>query len=158
VRQLGLQFRQEGRIIKVSGYIDEFVDYSPLLACPPPLRLNLRHIVAANSIGIRKWLDFIQAWGQRPLELHECPELFIELANFMPIAVSSNGNMKRIKSVIIPFRCDSCNATHEMTVPTDEVTVDGDDIALPLRQCPKCARTLASDIDLQDHFLFLAVK
>ena len=84
LRGLGVTRRWGGGFVRMSGYMDEFADYSALLAEATPLRLKLDGIVALNSLGLRKWIGFIRDFGVRQLELHECPTTFVDAANMMP--------------------------------------------------------------------------
>ena len=152
---LGVTFRREGSMIRLAGYFDEVADYGPLLALQPPLRLDLREVRAVNSHGLRKWIRFIRDYGNQSLELHACPVPFIEAANMIPDVVSATGNMKRIKSVLTPFRCLNCRRSVLVIVETADVTVmRGETVEVPDAGCPKCGEAMQLEVDPDDHFLF----
>ncbi len=154
-KELGITYKKAGKTIYLYGYIDEFSDYSPLVAMGPPLKLNLRHVNSLNSQGIRKWILFIKSLGVAPLEFFECSPQFIDAVNMIPDMVSATGNMKRIKSIVIPYECQKCRRNHEMIAVIEKLAKNLNDINLEPTPCPNCKSLSFPQITVEDHFLFL---
>lgn len=152
---LGISYQKSGKFVYLSGYIDEFSDYAPLLAMGPPLRLNLRHITALNSLGIRKWILFIKSLGVSLVEFYECSPQFIDTVNMLPDMVSPTGNMKRIKSIVIPYECSKCQKSQELIAVMEKMAKNLEDITLGPTPCPHCESASYPQVTVEDHFLFL---
>jgi len=152
---LGLTFRRDGRFIVVGGRIDEFADYGPLLLAEPPLKLVLRDVRDINSHGLRRWIQFIGKWGLKTIEFHECPAVFVEMANLIGDLVSPNGNMKRIKSVLVPVQCIPCDKMGTRIVQVTDVIYHSETSAeVAMLPCTRCQTPVESLVALDDFFWF----
>ena len=153
---LGVTISRQGEFMHLSGTMDEFADFSPLLGERPPLKLALTRIRAINSHGVRKWLQFLSAWGAAPLELHGCPPCFVDMMVMVINAAAADGSTKRVRSVQVPYRCHTCSQEVLATIPiSDSLCKDGS-ISLPDRSCKECGSPLEVTVEPAEYFSFLS--
>lgn len=157
---LGFTISENAGIRYLAGTIDEMADFDALLAvATDPLVLNLSRVRAINSLGLRRLINFTRAMGERALEFHECPTVFIEAVNVIPLAVGGQSKIHRIKSLHLPFSCEDEHERH-VTLPLAAVQFDraSGDVVIPEVRCPVCAQVALPVIesDLEEFFFFLA--
>ena len=142
----------------LSGPLDESVDFRTLLAEEPPLRLNLGGAVTLSSYGIRTFVQFVRQWGERELEIHECPRFFVESVNTFPALIGGAKKVHRMASFYAPFTCPACRASGELLLTLAEVTVGRDGIRLAAQTCRRCGQAVRFNGDADDYFLFAAYR
>ena len=152
---MAIEIKISGLVCYLQGGLDDRVDYQPLLAMKAPLKLNLGGISTMNSHGIRSWCKFLADWGAKPVELYECPPVFLDAVNLVPQIASPSGSAHTIKSVSVPYHCMRCNRISAYELAISEVQVSGDNVAVPAKQCRTCSSKLGPEIDPEDLFLFL---
>ena len=143
----------EGGLYVVRGRLDEHFDYGPLEAAVAPVRINLRAVDGANSLGVRRYLAFMMRSGARRLEFHECSLGFMDMVNTFPGCLGSPQDPALIKSIVLLYRCLACLKDEEvlMAVPPIGAVVP----ELPLKACGRCRSVLMSLADRDDLFTYL---
>lgn len=152
---MAIEIKMSGTVAYIHGGLDDRVDYSSLLQLPAPLQLNLAGVKSMNSHGIRSWIKFLADWGSKPLELYECPSVFLDAVNLVPQIASPSGSAHTIKSVSVPYHCLCCNRIESYELAIADVKIKGERVTVPGKQCRTCGTTLGPEIDPEDLFLFL---
>jgi hypothetical protein len=138
-----LRYRTEPRNgttwIALSGHVNEATDFTPLRKLPGPLVIDLGEIENINSLGVREWIFFVRECETSGVELtfERCSPLIV---NQMSMISNFMGSRSRVKSVLIPYVCLSCN--HELDVLLELSA--GAEIH-PTMPCPKCGATMQLD-------------
>lgn len=121
-----------GTLVTLTGYINEATDLSRLARLPGPLVINLARLDRINSIGVRRWMDFVKAVEGAGVAL-----VFERVSPIMTgqIGMITNfmGTRSRVKSLDVPYRCTRCGAESVSTVELTATTQ-----LPPSVPCPKC--------------------
>jgi anti-anti-sigma regulatory factor len=118
--------------ITLSGRINEATDFRPLARNKGRLVFDLAEIQRINSVGVRRWMDFVRDCEAAGAEVtfERCSSMMVQqmsmITNFM-------GARSRVKSVVVPYFCPSCNHEHDELL---EITPDV--IVTPVKPCPNC--------------------
>ncbi len=154
----GMGFRRELKdgVHVLSGSFDEVSDFESLTKlADEPLKLSLSGIQTINSLGLRRLIAFAKHLGDRAVELHECPPVFIEAVNVMPVAIGGSKHVSRVRSILMPYHC---KGDHEraFVVPVSAVRL-GTDVQVPKQECSICRLPMEPDLetDLDEFFYFL---
>ena len=150
-----LEIDLRGSLAYLSGHLNEKSDLSTLLAAPPPLKLYLEAMIGMNSTGTRTFMRFIKDWGERALELHECPSWFIDLVNVLPNFLGRDLTFKRVVSFFVPYVCKQCALETMQLIKLKEVKTSLRGIAAVPRRCETCMNPLAMKHDPNDFLLFV---
>ena len=136
----------------VSGVLNEYADFGPLLEQPEPLQLNMRQVTRLNSIGVRNLLKFLADWGPKAFSYDQCPSKFIDQINMIPalLGVKNHGT---VKSLFVPYECNNCDHEEEVLAPVDDYCAFAKGQQAPKRQCPKCASPM--NVLTDSFFVFL---
>lgn len=156
--RMGMGFRRELKdgVHVLTGSFDEVSDFESLTKLTEaPLKLSLSGIQTINSLGLRRLIAFAKHLGDRAVELHECPPVFIEAVNVMPLAIGGSKHVSRVRSILMPYHC---KGDHEraFVVPVSAVRL-GTDVHVPKQECPTCRMEMEPDLetDLDEFFFFL---
>lgn len=150
---LGIKITVSDGVSHLSGQLDEHMDMKPLLAGAGPIVLNFAKIMTVNSIGIRKFIEFLSKAKGRPLEFHECPAAVVDMINSIPGTLGDPPDPAIVKSLYITYRCSRCDKEEEVLYAVKRVT--GDLPVLPPRACPKCKVQTAPLLGAEDYFTYM---
>ena len=144
-------------IYHLDGNFDAAVAFDDLLRTEAPLRLNLAKVVQINSLGIQKFMQFLQRWGNQPLELHECSVSFIWTTQITPAIISHPGphNADRVISFHVPYRCPSCKKTRDVLQKKEDIVFNDNGFETPKHSCPTCKIEMAIEDEPDRYFGFL---
>jgi hypothetical protein len=148
----GIKIVEKDGVFLLSGVLNEYADFSSLLAQQPPLKLNLRNVSRLNSIGIRNLLKFLADWGPKPFEYHETPSEFVDQVNMIPALLGPKGH-GQIKTLFVPYECTKCDHEAETLCKIEEFEPVKEGNEAPVRKCPKCGGEMAVLTD--SFFVFL---
>lgn len=137
----------------LDGALDYAADFSSVLSMPAPLVLDLRELQQVNSAGIRRWLEFLTAWADQRLDLVACPPPFVSMMNSVPPACGKPGST-RVRSVLVPFTCETCSQYVEAEIALASVVVRGEEVSLPEVACESCGKETRLIADVDDYFMF----
>lgn len=155
---LGITHRLEGGVHFVGGTVDEHADFGVVLADRSPvLKINLRELKWINSLGVRKMVGLAQALGDRAVEFHEVPPVFVEAINIIPLLVGGQAHVSRVKSARVPMTCIGGHPV-EVAFQVAQIYSKGR-FQLPAVACKICSMPLTPDLDskLDDYFFFLTL-
>ncbi len=87
--------------LKITGQIDEtFPLELSQIEIVGILRIDLQGLTSINSLGIREWIRFFSKIENHPIELLNCPKIFIDQVNMVQGFI----NQKDIvKSFYVPY-------------------------------------------------------
>ncbi len=144
-------------ILKVHGFIDENAEFPEISTLKAGhLVLDLEDVQLINSIGIRKWVLWLQN-STIPVTLRRCAPPIIEQVNIL-LGFIPEGAV--VESFFIPFFCEKCNKNVNVLV------TEGADYTLPgahrgkieapsSQKCKVCSSPLEMDVLPQKYFKFL---
>ncbi len=148
----GIKIVEKDGVFHLSGILNEYADFSPLLPKSPPLRLNMKDVSRLNSIGVRNLLKFLADWGTKPFSYDQCPSEFIDQINMIPALLGTKSHGE-IMSLFVPYECLSCDHEEEALCPLADFKGISQGGEAPKRQCPKCGS--ASTVLTDSFFVFL---
>ena len=73
-------------VVKLTGSIEETVDFDQLIGPPPPaLHVYCRGVPRINSVGVKAWIKYFQKVQQAgaQLQFHECSTAIVEQLNLI---------------------------------------------------------------------------
>lgn len=87
--------------VKVSGTIDEDIDFTPysLMGCGS-IDIDLIQVKAINSCGIREWIKWIETAGKSGLTFSNCPKVIVDQINMVDGFLPSNA---KVQSFFVPY-------------------------------------------------------
>lgn len=150
----GIKIVEKDGVFHLSGVLNEYADFSPLLAKPEPLKINLRQLSRLNSIGIRNLLKFLSDWGPKAFVFDQCPSEFVDQINMIP-ALLGTKNHGKVDTLFVPYECPNCDHEEEILAKAEDyraaAKAGGE---LPTRTCSKCGNQMTVLMD--SFFVFLA--
>lgn len=151
--ETGMKIVEKDGVFHLSGILNEYADFSPLLAKPAPLRLNLREVSRLNSIGVRNLLKFLADWGAKPFLYEQCPSEFIDQINMIPALLGTKGHGE-IVSLFVPYACTACDFEEEVLGSLNDFRAVAQGGDAPQRACGKCGA--ATTVLTDSFFVFLS--
>jgi hypothetical protein len=148
----GIKIVERDGVVFLSGVLNEYADFSPLLKLAGPLQLDMKDVSRLNSIGIRNLLKFLSEWGAKPFEYLRCPSEFVDQVNMIPALLGAKGQGK-IASLFVPYECADCEAEEEVLAPTSQFEGLPKGGEGPKRACGKCGGQMSVLTD--SFFVFL---
>jgi anti-anti-sigma regulatory factor len=142
--------------LKLIGTIDEQFEGKKLAASLKGgvLILDLGEISKITSFGIREWVDFITAVGQKTeqIVLIECAPKVVDQLNM----VQNFAGKGRVFSFYAPYRCDYCDADRRLLLQVDRDFDAIKSMKPPERPCQNCGNPEYFDEDPTTFFSQLA--
>jgi hypothetical protein len=147
---------QDG-MYQLAGNFDQNTQLDDLLQIQPPLRLDLSTVEQINSLGIQKFLKFLESWGSKPLEYHKCSVSFIWATQIMPAILyhPKTETHERVKSLYMPYRCPSCRKTHDILANKEDLKRTDQGITPPEKKCADCGGKMYLEDDPGQYFGFM---
>lgn len=143
----------KGRIIHLTGVIDETVDFEKLLGAPSAAEMvvNCSGISRMNSVGVKAWVTYFEKAQRKgaKLVLQECSPIIVEQLN----AIMNFACGGKIESVQLGFTCSSCSHAFTALAKIDVLKANGTEIED--RKCPKCGGDASFDDFPEEYFRFL---
>lgn len=149
----GIKIVEKDGTYHLSGILNEYADFSPLVKQAPPLRLNMRSVSRLNSIGIRNLLKFLAEWGAKDFEYHDCPSEFIDQINMIPALLGTKAT-GRVVTLFVPYECAECDNEEEVLAKVTDFKGLAEGGDAPRRKCVKCGGQLSVLTD--SFFVFLS--
>ena len=131
----------------LNGTINEDANLDKLLDNPDPVKISFKYVDAINSVGVGKWLRFMEKMFSKKIEFHECTPEIISTANMIPNFLRLDDKHKTIISFAIPYFCNSCDDSKHMFCNTFEILVENEERVPPAKKCPSCGNNLEDDTD-----------
>lgn len=144
-----------GNVLRLAGFLNESANL-PAADGPItfPLTVDLGEIALMNSLGLRKWMRFIEPLSARgPVTLRRCPETMVRQFCLVTGAIAQ----AKVATVLAPYRCVGCSASEafELVIGTDvSPTTYWEEP--PARKCSACGGRACFD-ELPEAFFCFAV-
>jgi hypothetical protein len=136
-----------GKVLKLSGVIDEHADLRFFNDLHGNVRLSMRGVRRNNSFGVRSWIDAIRKVpADCHLELVECPPPVVDQMNM----VAGFLGRSKVTSFYAAMVCDNC--THEMDHLFSVEACREAGGKLPPVKCPTCGALMGVD-DIEEQYL-----
>jgi hypothetical protein len=149
----GITITPKEGVFHLSGVLNEYADFTPLLQEAEPLRLNIRKVSRLNSIGIRNLLKFLSEWGAKAFTYEECPSEFVDQINMIPAMLGTKAH-GQVVSLFVPYECGNCDNEEEILADISEYKGQvkaGEEP--PRKACSKCGSPMSVLMD--SFFVFL---
>lgn len=148
----GIKITEKDGVYHLSGVLNEYADFGPLLTKAAPLRLNMKGVSRLNSIGVRNLLKFLADWGTKAFSYDQCPSEFIDQINMIPALLGTKGHGE-VLSLFVPYECSKCDFEEEILSPLADFKGVAQGGELPKRKCAKCGSP--STVLTDSFFVFL---
>ncbi len=138
----------DGRL-ELTGPINETFAAPKIPGGQEPLMLGFGGVTAINSVGVALFVKFVDSWGSRPVEFHECPEILIDALQMLPAMLGPEDNTARIVSFRWPTSCvKGCAKSQPLVLAADLEFAESEVTTKTL--CPTCkgALTLKGNFDV----------
>jgi len=139
-------------VIRLTGSIEETVDFDKLLGPPPAeLWINCREIQRINSVGVKGWIKYFQTAQAKGTQLKflECSTAIVEQINL--ISNFTCGGV--VESIFVPFSCTTCKGELIGLFKCDDLKKI--QLKLPALKCSKCGGNAVFDDIPEEYFGFL---
>jgi hypothetical protein len=137
-------------VVKISGSIEENVDFQNLIGIPSEKKMEvlLKEVPRINSVGVKAWIKYFQMISSKGIELKffECSTAIVEQVNLISNFTSGG----TVESIYIPFCCSKCSAELLGLFKTEDLRKLNFNI--PDTQCPKCGGAATFD-DIPEEYL-----
>jgi anti-anti-sigma regulatory factor len=116
-------------VLEVKGSVDEDSNFTPPnLGSASRVVLDLNHVTAINSVGIREWIKWVKTMpASLQLSVRNCPKIIVDqinmVAGFLPAGTV-------IESFYVPYYADS-SGNEKMVLFTNGKEFKGSDLFAP---------------------------
>lgn len=145
--------RNDTLLVKLTGSIDENIDFAAVLGVPPTPKMDLilKEVPRINSVGVKAWIKFFQGLVQRGVQLRflECSTAIVEQINL----ISNFTCGGTVESIYIPFCCGSCGT--ELLGLFRCADLKRIQFKIPDLKCAKCGGVASFDDIPEEYFAFL---
>lgn len=145
--------RGDTLLVKLTGSIEENVDFATLIGTPPTKKVDLllKEVPRINSVGVKAWIRYFQGLAQKGIQLRflECSTAIVEQINL----ISNFTCTGTVESIYVPFCCNSCNT--ELLGLFRTADLKKINFNVPDLKCSKCGGTASFDDIPEEYFGFL---
>ena len=150
--------QQKGDIfsIKMTGSIEESVDFMALVGMPPTQRVEilLREVTRINSLGVKAWIKYFQTLQAKALQVRlvECSTAIVEAIN----SIVNFTCGATVESLYVPYVCKGCKT--ELLGLFRAADLKKFAFKIPPLTCSKCQSEATFDDIPEEYFGFLIRK
>jgi hypothetical protein len=145
--------RGDTLLVKLTGSIEENVDFNALIGMPavPKMDLLLKEVPRINSVGVKAWIKYFQGVAAKGIQLRfiECSTAIVEQINLISNFTSGG----TVESIYVPFCCGSCNT--ELLGLFRASDLKKINFQIPDLKCAKCGGVASFDDIPEEYFSFL---
>ncbi|MBY0471890.1 hypothetical protein K2X30_12045 [bacterium] len=141
----------QGLVVRLSGTIEENVNFEQLIGTPPAkLIVNCKEVARINSVGVKAWIKYFQSLqGKSKLRFQECSTAIVEQINLISNFLCGGG----LDSIYVPFTCVSCKSQLVGLFKIEDLKKMG--MNVPELKCSKCGNKAVFDDIPEEYFGFL---
>lgn len=140
-------------LVKLTGSIEENVDFAGLVGQPPAQKMDviLKEISRINSVGVKAWIKYFQGLSAKGVQLRflECSTAIVEQINL----ISNFTCGGTVESIYVPYCCQSCGAELLGLFRAADLKKIG--LQVPDLKCSKCGGVASFDDIPEEYFGFL---
>ncbi len=140
-------------VVKLSGSIEESVNFDQLIGPPQPeMHIFCKDVPRINSVGVKAWIKYFQAAQSKgsKVRLFECSTAIVEQINLISNFTAGG----TVESIYVPFACSSCKTELVGQFKTEDLKKMGGNI--PELKCTKCGGKAVFDDIPEEYFAFLS--
>ena len=141
-------------LVKLTGSIEENVDFATLIGSPNAQKMDLllKEVPRINSVGVKAWIKYFQGLAAKGVQLRflECSTAIVEQINL----ISNFTCGGTVESMYVPYCCASCNTELLGLFRTNDLKKIK--FQVPDLKCSKCGGTASFDDIPEEYFGFLA--
>jgi hypothetical protein len=165
LKQFEVIAEQSGEVLtlKFSGFLNEEADFAAL---PEPqsknVILNLEQLEGSNSLGLKKWINWITPVSKQvQLTLEKAPPEIVQQMSILSGFVPKGAN---ISSIYVPYYCESCGNEENVLFENGSGFYTGTEETKPgyriddERPCNQCGGSMEADVLPESYFKFLFQK
>lgn len=143
----------KGEVIETAQFPDDIAG----IGLQPTIRVDLSGVDRFNSIGVKKWIFFMQAIRQNQpqakVTLSACSVVVVEQINLYGAAFTAGGE---VVSLFVPFRCEACAHQSPVRMLAEDVKRSGYKVAN--QACERCGGVAVFDDFPAEYFACLNLK
>lgn len=142
-----------GKVVyRLKGVINEEADLSFMSDIPAgDVVINTAAVERINSCGVREWITALKTVdGGAKITYTECSAAFLDQINMISNFIGDG----EVKSMFIPYICESCDYKKDVLVDLEECLQD-DELELPEVECKECSDPMELGDDPEQLFSFL---
>jgi anti-anti-sigma regulatory factor len=141
-------------VIKMSGSIEETVNFEQLIGPPGSLKsivLHCKEVSRINSVGVKGWIRYFQACQQAGVQIRliECSTAIVEQINLISNFTAGG----TVDSIYVPFACGTCKKELIALFPTQDLKKLMPNA--PKMNCGQANCTATFDDIEEEYFAFL---
>lgn len=139
-------------VVRLSGAIEESVNFDQLIGPPPPaLHIICKEVPRINSVGVKAWIKYFQSAQAKgtKLKFSECSTSIVEQINLISNFTCGGS----VESVFVPFACANCGT--ELVGLFQTADLKRLQLKLPELKCSKCGGKAVFDDIPEEYFAFL---
>ena len=145
--------RGDATLVKLTGSIDENIDFVTVLGAPtsPKMDLLLKEVPRINSVGVKAWIKYFQGVVAKGVQLRllECSTAIVEQINLISNFTCGGA----VESIYVPFCCGSCGT--ELLGLFRCGDLKKINFKIPDLKCAKCGGVAGFDDIPEEYFAFL---
>ena len=141
--------------VSFAGPIDESTEFNSIEPTPHPVVIDLSQVTSINSVGIKAWITWFEQYKDIEFEFVGAPQALVMqmnmVQNFLP-------NGSHVKTLQLPFYCDSCDKEFSKLVEVGkDVTVENDQVKITVDPSIDCENDCEIELDVNEskYFRFL---
>lgn len=142
-------------VVRLSGSIDETIDFDQSIGTPPTeLHVYCKEVARINSTGVKGWIKYFQAQMAKGLKLKffDCSPSIVQQINLI-VNFTAGGS---VESISVPFSCEKCSA--ELIGVFSVADLKQMNMQIPDQTCTKCQGKALFDDIASEYFGFLMRK
>jgi anti-anti-sigma regulatory factor len=139
--------------VRLSGSIEENVNFDQLLGAPPTeMIVNCKEIPRINSVGVKAWIKYFQSCQAKGTKIKfvECSTVIVEQINL----ISNFTCGGTVESIFVPFSCVGCKS--ELVGLFKTADLKKIQLKIPELKCSKCGNKAVFDDIPEEYFGFLS--
>lgn len=152
-----LQVSKDKSALILKGSIDDGAQIGAISSMSGSVTINFRGVTSINSLGVRRYLDFVDSWRSLKVTYEDLPHVLVDAFLMLPALLGPQENTAQIVSLQVAYHCPRCKESHDLFVKTDELAVKHQELAFPVRVCPSCAGFLSVDEQADQILEFVAL-
>ncbi len=145
--------RGDAMLVKLTGSIEENVDFGTLIGAPTSNKVDLilKEIPRINSVGVKAWIKYFQGLAAKGVQLRllECSTAIVEQINL----ISNFTCGGTVESIYVPFCCGSCSTELLGLFRTSDLKKIN--FQVPDLKCAKCGGVASFDDIPEEYFGFM---
>jgi hypothetical protein len=139
------KWANSGSAVSFEGTIDEYAQLPSAAEVGANATIDTSGVRRINSLGVRKWIQFIASLNDVPVTLVRCSPPIVEQLN----CIRGFRGHATVKSVMLSYACDNCSRVNYVELEIGKNAIDS---VPPTARCEQCGGDCEFD-DLPERYL-----